>query len=191
MIAVEPGALEGVLIFSPKLHRDARGSFQETFILRTYREAGIQEDFVQDNRSYSATGVLRGLHYQVTQPQGHLVYVTQGKIADVGLDLRRLSPTFGRWMRVWLSSEEGRQVYWPPGIAHGYCVVSEGAALQYKCTDYYRQGDEAGVLWNDPDLGIEWPMENPSIDARDAAFPRLKDVPPDRLPRITAHGGGR
>ncbi len=189
MIAVERGTLDGVLVFSPELHRDARGSFQETFVLKTYREAGIKEDFVQDNRSFSAAGVLRGLHYQVTQPQGHLVYVTQGKIADVGLDLRPGSPSFGRWMRVWLSGEDGRQVYWPPGIAHGYCVVSEGASLQYKCTDYYRRGDEAGVLWNDPDLGIDWSMKNPAVDARDAAFPRLKDVKPERLPRLSPRGG--
>ena len=184
MMTVERGSLEGALILSPVLHGDARGFFQETFVLRAYRAAGIAADFVQDNRSYSAVGVLRGLHYQVRRPQGQLVYVTQGSIFDVGLDLRLGSPSFGRVMPVWLSGDTGRQVYWPPGVAHGYCVVSDGAALQYKCTDYYQADDEAGVLWSDPDLGIAWPVQDPVVSPRDAAYPRLKDVARDRLPSV-------
>ncbi len=184
MMTVERGSLEGALIFSPIMHRDARGFFQETFVLGAYREAGIAERFVQDNRSFSGGRVLRGLHYQVRRPQGHLVYVTEGKIFDVGLDLRLGSRSFGQSMHVWLSGDEGRQIYWPPGVAHGYCVVSDGAALQYKCTDYYEAGDEAGVLWNDPDLAIAWPLQDGLVSPRDAAFPRLRDVARDRLPNV-------
>lgn len=180
---VERGTIEGALILLPDLHRDERGFFQETFVLRTYRTAGILDDFVQDNRSHSVRGVLRGLHYQVCRPQAQLVYATEGEVIDVGLDLRSWSPSFRRWMCVPLSGKEARQVYWPPGIAHGYCAVGEAAAVQYKCSGYYEPEDEGGILWNDPDLAIKWPIAAPIVSARDRALPRLRDVPPERLPQ--------
>ena len=181
------GSLEGVVIVDPDVHGDERGFFAESFSRRRYAEAGIAADFVQDNVSRSERNVLRGMHYQIRHPQGHMVFVSRGEIFDVGLDLRRGSPTFGEWMGVALSAGTLRQVYWPPGLAHGFCVLSDDAIVNYKCTAYYAAGDEGGVAWNDPDVGIEWPIDEPLIAPRDAAFPRLHDVSVDCLPQLEAN----
>lgn len=165
--------------------RDERGAFFESFRKDRYSEAGIRYEFVQDNRSISFRHVLRGLHYQITRPQGHLVTLTSGRIFDVGVDLRPQSPAFGKWVAAELTADPPVQLFLPPGVAHGFCVLSDSAEIWYKCTDYYQQGDEAGLLWNDPDIGIPWPVQNPTIAARDAGLPRLKDIARNRLPTIT------
>jgi dTDP-4-dehydrorhamnose 3,5-epimerase len=178
-------AIPGAVKITLEPFRDDRGAFFETFRKDRYAAAGIPYDFVQDNRSISRSGVLRGLHYQITRPQGHLVTLTSGRILDVGLDLRPGSPAFGTWVAAELTADPPVQLFLPPGVAHGFCVLSDSAEIWYKCTDYYQRGDEGGVLWNDPDLGIPLPVERPLIAARDAALPRLKDVAKDRLPRIS------
>ena len=149
--------LPGVLIIEPVVHGDARGFFQETYHARRYAEAGIALPFVQDNHSRSGPGILRGLHYQRSHPQGKLVRVTQGAVFDVAVDIRKGSPSFGKWVGVTLSEDNARQLYVPPGFAHGFCTLSERVDFLYKCTDYYHPEDEQGVLWNDPDIGIDWP----------------------------------
>lgn len=163
----------------------------ETFSEKRYRDIGIAESFVQDNRSASRHGVLRGLHYQINQPQGHLVYLYQGRLFDVGVDLRPESPTFGEVMTHTIDADAGTQLYWPPGVAHGFCVLSETADVAYKCTDYYAPGDEGGVRWDDAELGIPWPIENPEILERDRSWPLLREIPADRLPRSTAQSEPR
>lgn len=168
--------IPGAIIIEPKVFGDARGFFLETFQARRYAEAGIKESFVQDNHSRSARGVLRGLHFQRNYPQGKLVFVTQGEVFDVALDIRPDSPAFGRWTGVTLSAENHRQFYVPPGCAHGFCVVSESADFQYKCTDYYHPEDEGCIRWDDPDVGIEWPVIAPSLSAKDADAPFLKEL---------------
>ncbi len=164
----------GVFIIQPKVFGDARGFFLETFQDQRYREAGISETFVQDNHSHSARGVLRGLHFQRQHPQGKLVYVTQGSVFDVAVDIRKNSPTYGRWVGITLTAEEHQQFYLPPGCAHGFCVLSEYADFHYKCTDYYHPEDEGCIIWNDPDIAIEWPLDNPILSAKDAAAGRFK-----------------
>jgi dTDP-4-dehydrorhamnose 3,5-epimerase len=169
--------LPGVKIIEPKTHGDARGFFLETFSLQRYREeAGITLPFVQDNHSRSRRRVLRGLHAQRRSPQGKLVRCARGEVFDVAVDIDPASSTFGQWVGVTLSDENHRQVWIPPGYAHGFLVLSEEADFEYKCTDYYRPDDEIGVLWNDPDIGIEWPLADPLLSAKDAALPRLKDL---------------
>ncbi len=154
---VIPTELPEVLIIEPTVHGDARGFFQETYHADRYAELGIRLPFVQDNHSRSGAGILRGLHYQLKHPQGKLVRVTQGVAFDVAVDIRKGSPNFGRWVGVTLSEENFRQLYVPPGFAHGFCSLSERVDFLYKCTDYYHPEDEQGVLWNDPDLAIAWP----------------------------------
>jgi dTDP-4-dehydrorhamnose 3,5-epimerase len=168
-------AIPGVLIIEPKVFGDSRGFFLETFQATRYAEAGMPEPFVQDNHSHSAKGVLRGLHFQKQYPQGKLVYVTQGIVFDVAVDIRKDSPTFGKWVGITLSSEKHQQFYVPPGLAHGFCVVSEQADFHYKCTDYYHPEDEGSIRWDDPDIGIEWPINNPLLSTKDANAPYLKD----------------
>ncbi|MBM4374389.1 MAG: dTDP-4-dehydrorhamnose 3,5-epimerase [Deltaproteobacteria bacterium] len=175
-------ALPGVLIIEPKVFGDARGFFFESFHAERYRAAGIACDFVQDNVSRSARGVLRGLHFQNPRPQAKLVQVLEGTVVDVALDVRQGSPTFGRHVMVELSAENRRQLFVPAGFAHGFCVTSEHALFSYKCSDLYSPTDEHGVLWNDPDLGIAWPLEAPALSAKDAVYPRLRDVPEGALP---------
>jgi dTDP-4-dehydrorhamnose 3,5-epimerase len=155
--------LEGLVVIEPRVFGDARGCFLETFHAARYRDAGVSLDFVQDNLSCSSRGTLRGLHYQRHQPQGKLVYVTAGAVFDVAVDLRRSSPTFGRSYATELSDSNRRQMYIPPGFAHGFCVLSEAADFAYKCTDYYRPDDERTLLWSDPALGIAWPDVEPRI----------------------------
>jgi dTDP-4-dehydrorhamnose 3,5-epimerase len=139
---------------------------------------------VQDNRSFSQKGVLRGLHYQVHHPVGHLIYVTHGCVFDVGVDVRRNSPTFGQQIAYTLSAESNQQLYLPPGVAHGFCTLGHENEILYKCTEYYYPDDEAGVLWNDPELDIQWPVIDPLITPRDAAYPKLKDIDPAKFPNV-------
>lgn len=176
--------LPGVLIIEPQVHGDARGFFQETYHAQRYIDAGITLPFVQDNHSRSGQGVLRGLHLQLEHPQGKLVRVSQGSVFDVAVDVRRGSPTFGKWAGVTLSEDNFRQFYIPPGFAHGFLALSERVDFIYKCTDYYYPDDEVGVLWNDPDIGVAWPdvgMEY-RLSERDRRNPRLCELI-DRLPR--------
>jgi dTDP-4-dehydrorhamnose 3,5-epimerase len=171
-----PTDIDGVLLVEPDVFRDPRGFFLETFHARKYREGGIAADFVQDNHSRSGRGTLRGLHTQLRRPQGKLVRAVRGEIFDVAVDLRPGSKTFGRWTGATLSEENFRQIWVPPGFAHGFCVLSEMAEVEYKCTDFYDKGDEIGILWNDPAIGIDWPVEEPLLSAKDAALPRLSEV---------------
>lgn len=180
-----PLALPEVLLIEPDVHRDARGFFLESYHAARYREAGIPGDFVQDNHSRSARGVLRGLHYQFAHPQGKLIRVVNGAVYDVAVDIRRGSPRFGRWAGIELSGEDQRQLYIPPGFAHGFCVLSEQADFLYKCTDYYVPGDEYGIAWNDPAMAIAWPALDYTLSDKDAALPPLAEA--GSLPE---YGGG-
>jgi dTDP-4-dehydrorhamnose 3,5-epimerase len=174
--------LPGVLVLEPKVFGDPRGFFLETYREDVYRSAGIAGPFVQDNQSRSARGVLRGLHYQLVQPQGKLVRVSRGEVFDVAVDVRRGSSTFGAHVGVILNDQNNRQFYVPPGFAHGFCVLSDIADFVYKCTDYYHPDSEHGIAWNDPDIGIPWPLAEPNLSIKDAANPRLSDQRPERLP---------
>jgi len=168
--------LAGVLIIEPKVFGDARGFFKETFQAERYREAGIEYTFVQDNYSRSQKGVLRGLHFQITKPQGKLVSCTKGAVFDVAVDIDPKSITYGQYVGSELTEENHKQLWVPPGYAHGFCVLSETADFQYKCTDYYDPSDEGGVIWNDPDVAIEWPIADPSLSNKDAILPTLKEL---------------
>lgn len=174
-------SLPGVLLIEPDVHRDGRGFFLETYRVDRYRECGIDAPFVQDNHSRSVQGTLRGLHLQLRRPQGKLIRVIEGEVFDVAVDVRRGSPAFGRWVSVTLSADNFRQVYVPPGFAHGFYVVSPIAQVEYKCTDVYDPASEIGVAWNDPAIGIEWPAREPLLSARDSAHPTLAAIA-DRLP---------
>ena len=174
--------IEGVLIFEPKVFGDDRGFFMETWSRDRYKEAGLDVEFVQDNISSSSRGVLRGLHYQNPQPQGKLVQVLKGEVLDVAADICVGSPTFGKVATCLLSDENHRQFYVPAGFAHGFCVLSETALFLYKCTAFYNAGAEGGLLWNDPDLGIDWPVADPILSEKDLNAPRLKDIPKENLP---------
>ena len=174
---VVPTELPGVLVIEPVVHRDARGFFLETYHAERFAQAGIPGPFVQDNHSRSARGVLRGLHAQRRKPQGKLVRAVEGAIFDVAVDVRPGSPTYGRWTAVTLDAESYRQLWIPAGFLHGFCVLSEWAEIEYKCTALYDRDDEVGVVWNDPDLGIVWPIEQPSLSPKDAALPRLAAFP--------------
>ena len=165
-----------VLILEPKVFGDARGFFLESFNEKVFREAtGLVLDFVQDNHSRSGRGVLRGLHYQLKQPQGKLVRVVRGAVFDVAVDVRRSSPTFGKWFGLELSESNKKQLWIPPGFAHGFCALSEEADFLYKCTALYSPQSEQSVLWNDEAIGITWPTKNPLLSPKDAAAPRLAD----------------
>jgi dTDP-4-dehydrorhamnose 3,5-epimerase len=180
--------LPGVVIVEPRVFQDPRGFFMESWNQRRYADAGLPAEFVQDNLSYSARGVLRGLHFQNPRAQGKLVHVLQGEVFDVAVDIRRGSSTFGRWTGVTLSGGNKRQFYIPEGFAHGFCVTSETALFAYKCTDFYAPEDEGTILWNDPDVGIEWPVDEPLVSEKDARGSRLSDIPADRLPTYSRYG---
>lgn len=165
--------LEGVLVIEPDVHRDSRGFFLESWQERKYREAGIPGPFVQDNHSRSMRGTLRGLHAQRTRPQGKLVRAVRGAIFDVAVDIRPGSRTFGRWVSATLSEDNFRQIFVPKGFAHGFCVLSETAEIEYKCTELYDRADEIGVRWDDPEIGIDWPLGDPLLSPKDAALPSL------------------
>ena len=179
---VQQTPLDGLLVIEPQCFGDERGFFLESFQRARYVQAGITDEFVQDNQSRSARGVMRGLHFQVKRPQSQIVTVLRGRVFDVAVDLRLGSATFGRWFGAELSDSGPRQIYMPPGFAHGFCVLSEMADLHYKVSRYYDRADEGGLLWNDPDIGIEWPIKPASVSARDAAYPRLRDLAPAALP---------
>ena len=174
--------LPGVLIVEPDRFGDSRGFFQEIWHESRYREAGIPGPFVQDNMSLSARGVLRGLHFQHPNGQGKLVYVLQGEVFDVAVDIRTDSPTFGKWVGYSLSADNGRQFYVPPGFAHGFCVKSESALFAYKCTDFYNPRTEGAIRWDDAAIGIDWPLADPLVSAKDAEAPLLAKIDPARLP---------
>ena len=178
---VIPTALPDVLVVEPDVHYDGRGFFLETYQAEKYRAAGIVPTFVQDNHSKSGRNTIRGLHLQVTRPQAKLVRAIEGEICDVAVDVRRGSPTFGRWVSVVLSAENFLQCYVPVGFAHGFAVLSDTAQVEYKCTDFYYPDGEIGIAWNDPALGILWPIDTPIVSDRDRRHPRLADVM-DRLP---------
>jgi len=168
---------EGLVLVKPRVFPDDRGFFIETYKKRDFAAAGIPAEFVQDNHSKSSKGVLRGLHYQRgAAAQGKLVRCTAGAILDVGVDLRKGSPTFGRWAAAELTAGNARMLYVPPGFAHGFLVLSETAEIIYKCTAEYSPADEGGIIWNDPDLGVAWGITAPVLSARDAGLPRLKDA---------------
>jgi dTDP-4-dehydrorhamnose 3,5-epimerase len=169
-------ALPEVILVEPDVHRDPRGFFLETYHLEKYRAGGIPGPFVQDNHSRSMQGTLRGLHAQRRRPQGKLVRAVNGEMFDVAVDIRRGSATFGRWVGVRLSGENFQQLYIPPGFAHGFCVLSAVVDVEYKCTDVYDPADEIGLAWNDPDVGIEWPVRDPTISDKDRRLSALKDL---------------
>ncbi|MDA8796833.1 dTDP-4-dehydrorhamnose 3,5-epimerase [Luminiphilus sp.] len=169
--------LEGCVIIEPRIFGDERGFFLETFqAVRYEQEAGIDLPFVQDNHSRSARGVLRGLHFQKTKPQGKLVRVVRGEVYDVAVDIRKGSATFGEWEGVILSEDNKKQFWVPPGFAHGFVVLSVTADFEYKCTDYYDPSDEGSILWSDPDLDIPWPIANPVLSTKDESAKRLVDL---------------
>ena len=180
-----PTKLPGVLIVEPDVHRDQRGWFLETYHVQKYQEGGIPLSFVQDNCSSSTRGTLRGLHAQLKHPQGKLVRVIRGEIFDVAVDIRRGSPNFGSWVGVSLHAEDFKQIYIPPGYAHGFCVLSDLAEIEYKCTDVYAPGDEVTILWNDRSIGIQWPLESPLLSPKDAAGKSLNQLG-DQLPNYQA-----
>lgn len=168
-------ALAGVVILEPKVFGDERGFFLETFQKERYQTlAGIELEFVQDNHSRSARGVLRGLHFQKTKPQGKLVRVVSGEVFDVAVDINPASPTYGQYEGAILSAENKRQFWVPPGYAHGFAVLSDVADFEYKCTDYYDPADEGSLLWSDPEVAIDWPLDNPTLSEKDATAPTLK-----------------
>jgi len=179
-------SLPGVLVIEPDVFKDDRGFFLETHHQKKYAERGIGKPFVQDNLSHSKKEVLRGLHYQLRFPQGKLVYVITGEIFDVAVDIRRGSPTFGKWEGIYLSAENNRQIFVPEGFAHGFCVLSDTADVSYKCTDYYHPDDEFGLLWSDPTIGIDWPIKNPVLSSRDCQYPVLSETADTVLPAFTS-----
>jgi dTDP-4-dehydrorhamnose 3,5-epimerase len=179
---VTPTPLQGLLLIEPRCFCDDRGFFLETFQAERYREAGIPEEFPQDNQSRSVKGVVRGMHFQVKRPQAQILTVMRGRIYDAVVDIRPGSPTFGRWYGVELSEEGPRQVYMAPGFAHGFCVLSDWVDLHYKVSRLFDPHDEGGVLWNDPDIDIQWPADALHIAPRDANFPLLKELKPAQLP---------
>ncbi|MBI4665221.1 MAG: dTDP-4-dehydrorhamnose 3,5-epimerase [Nitrospinae bacterium] len=174
--------LDGIKIFEPDVFGDSRGFFMETWQEQRYTAAGAIGHFVQDNVAFSKRGVLRGLHYQFPNPQAKLVYALYGEVFDVAVDIRKGSPTFGKWASVILSAENRRQVYIPPGFAHGYYVLSKRALVAYKCDDYYSSRAEHSIFWNDGDIGVQWPSQNPVVSEKDAKAPRLAQLDKSHLP---------
>lgn len=183
MRTIETG-IPGLTVIEPDVHGDARGFFMENWNAERYQALGLPGKFVQSNLSRSGAGVIRGLHYQYPEPQGKLVSVLEGSIFDVAVDIRSDSPTYGQWAGVELSAENHRQFYVPEGFAHGFCVLGESVLLSYLCTAVFRADYDAAVLWNDPDIGIQWPVESGRLSDKDAAAPRLRDIDASRLPRV-------
>lgn len=174
--------LEGVLLIEPKVFGDSRGFFLESYNRKKFEEVGINLDFVQDNHSRSAQNTLRGLHYQINPGQDKLVRVTNGEVYDVVVDIRHNSPTFGQWESFVLSAENKKQVFVPKGFAHGFCVLSEYADFLYKCSEYYSPADERGIIWNDPDLAVDWPLTGPPVlSEKDKLNPSFKEMGKDFL----------
>ncbi len=184
-VTVKELSIPGILLLEPPRFEDDRGFFMETWHEEKYRQAGIDKPFVQDNRSHSKKNVLRGLHYQLQHAQGKLVFAVTGRIFDVAVDIRPDSPFFGKWTGAELSAENRRQIYVPEGFAHGFVVLSDYADVIYKCTDFYAPGDEYGLLWSDPDIGIDWPVTSPILSDKDRQAPSLLQVPESLLPART------
>ncbi len=180
-------SIEGILIIEPQTFEDQRGFFMETYNQSRYVKAGVNEVFVQDNLSYSLKGTIRGLHFQIRNPQAKLVHVITGEIFDVAVDIRPGSATFGQWTGIHLSDKNRRQLYIPEGFAHGFCVLSDTARFSYKCSNFYAPEDEGGIIWSDPDIGIRWPVENPIISEKDEQYPKLSDLKHEQLPVSKAH----
>jgi dTDP-4-dehydrorhamnose 3,5-epimerase len=168
--------LSGIIIIEPQLFQDDRGFFMEMYHREKFQKAGIKDRFVQDNRSLSRRGTIRGLHYQLGRPQGKLIWALSGEVFDVAVDIRKGSPTFGKWFGITLSGENKKGLYIPPDFAHGFCVLSEQAEFFYKCTDFYSPEHERCIRWNDPDLAIDWPINDPVISEKDAVAPLFKDA---------------
>jgi dTDP-4-dehydrorhamnose 3,5-epimerase len=181
---IETG-IAGLIVIEPDVHGDARGFFMESWNAERYRAAGLPHRFVQANLSRSGRGVIRGLHFQYPEPQGKLIGVPEGRVFDVAVDVRPDSPTFRQWAGVELSGDNHRQLFVPEGFAHGFCVLGESALLSYLCTAVYRAEHDSVIAWNDPDIGITWPIEGGSLSPKDAAAPRLADLPESRLPRMS------
>jgi len=175
-------SLPGVIIVETDVYKDSRGIFMETFHQKKYADGGISKPFLQDNFSRSRKGTLRGLHYQLNHPQAKLVYVTTGEIYDAVVDIRIGSPTFGKWVGIYLSSENRRQIFIPEGFAHGFCVLSETTDFVYKCSDMYYPGDDHGILWSDPEVGIDWPVKAPLLSEKDRRLFPLNETPQELLP---------
>jgi dTDP-4-dehydrorhamnose 3,5-epimerase len=180
-----PVNLPEIVLIEPRIFEDQRGYFLETYQAQRYSDHGIDVSFVQDNLSFSRQGVVRGLHYQLQKPQGKLVMVLQGEVIDLVVDIRLGSPNFGKWSKNTLSADNYYQLYVPPGFAHGFAVSSEMATVLYKVTDYYNPGDEYGIIWNDVNLGIDWPFAEAILSAKDEKFSPLKDIPEALLPKMT------
>ena len=178
-------ALPGVWEVRPNVYRDARGFFLEAYHQAKFAELGITARFVQDNHSCSSKNTLRGLHYQLVHPQAKLCRVVDGEVLDVAVDIRAGSPTFGKWISVLLSANEQNQIYIPVGFAHGFLAPTDGVQFLYKCSDFYDPGDEHGIRWNDPDLGIQWNVANPLISEKDSRYSKLADVPRKFLPHYS------
>lgn len=175
-------AIPDVCIIKPDVFRDSRGFFMETYQLQKYEQLGISRPFVQDNHSRSSKGILRGMHYQLNFPQAKLVSVLRGEIFDVAIDIRRGSPSFGRWVGEVLSEDNNYQLFIPEGFAHGFCVLSDTVDLFYKCTDYYHPEDDRGIHWADEAVGITWPQRTALTSDKDSRLPLLENVPPELLP---------
>ncbi len=176
-----PASIKDVLIIRPRIFRDQRGFFMETYQQDRYRDIGINKNFVQDNLSFSVKGTLRGLHFQIKHPQAKLVQVISGEIFDVAVDIRPGSPTYGKWTGIYLSEQTLTQVFVPEGFAHGFCVLSETAHFLYKCSDFYAPDDEGGILWSDPDIAIDWPIKDPVVSDKDRRHPCLSFMLPGQL----------
>ena len=181
---IEDSELTGIKILTPQIHKDDRGYFFESFNSEDFKNIGLPIKFSQDNQALSKKGTLRGLHYQLKYPQGKLVRVIKGEVFDVAVDIRRGSPTFGKYMGYSLSDKNNKIMYIPEGFAHGYVVLSETAIFQYKCTDLYHPEDEYGLLWNDIDLNIEWSVKNPILSQKDVNLPTLKLIDKKYLPKF-------
>lgn len=177
-----PTSIEEILIVEPDVYKDHRGFFMETYHQKRYQEAGVNRIFIQDNLSFSRKGTLRGLHYQIKNPQAKLVQVISGEIYDVAVDIRHGSAGLGQWVGVRLSDQNNRQLFIPEGFAHGFCVLSDTALFSYKCSKLYASEDESGILWSDPGLKIDWPIMSPTISEKDSRYPVLSEVEIDQLP---------
>ncbi len=178
-----PTELEDVIVIRPMIFEDKRGFFTETFRLNKFHKAGIRKPFVQDNLSRSVKGTLRGLHYQIVNPQAKLVMVTEGEILDVAVDIRRHSPNFGKYVSRRLSEKNKEMLYVPEGFAHGFFVLSERATFLYKCSDYYNPAGERGIRWNDPRIGIDWPDSDPVLSEKDSNLPLLSELEESDIPK--------
>ena len=189
-VKFEQTELEGVTLCIPEVFRDARGFFLETYHAARYMDGGVRVVFVQDNRSCSSKGVLRGLHYQLYKPQAKLVSCIRGEVFDVAVDIRRGSPTFGKWSAAVLTEENHHQLFIPCGFAHGFCVLSDIAEIQYKCSEFYDPRDDHGIRWNDPALGVPWPVDQPILSSKDAVQPFLREMPENHLPVYAAKPKG-